>query len=175
MRRPGKARMTLPLVILALFILMLLGAPLFIVISGLALCLLFSESDRLLGHDHRNASDGHNTHPCGDPPLHFCRLPSFREWSAKRDWSGSPTRYSAGCPAGVSMIALVVCAIFTALTGATGLTIIAMGGILFPAMLRGKYPESFSLGLLTTSGTLGLLFPPEPAPDHLCHRGKGAD
>jgi tripartite ATP-independent transporter DctM subunit len=46
------------------------------------------------------------------------------------------------------------------LTGATGLTIIALGGILFPAMIQGRYPEKFSLGLLTTSGTLGLLFPP---------------
>jgi tripartite ATP-independent transporter DctM subunit len=63
-------------------------------------------------------------------------------------------------PGGVSMIALLTCAIFTALTGATGLTIIAMGGILLPAMTKVKYPESFSLGLLTTSGTLGLLFPP---------------
>ena len=35
-----------------------------------------------------------------------------------------------------------------------------MGGIFYPAMIRGKYPERFSLGLLTTSGTLGLLFPP---------------
>jgi len=63
-------------------------------------------------------------------------------------------------PGGLSIIALVTCATFTALTGATGLTIIALGGILFPAMLRSKYPEKFSLGLLTTSGTLGLLFPP---------------
>jgi tripartite ATP-independent transporter DctM subunit len=63
-------------------------------------------------------------------------------------------------PGGLSVIALVACAAFTALTGATGLTIIALGGILLPAMLKGKYPERFSLGLLTTSGTLGLLFPP---------------
>jgi tripartite ATP-independent transporter DctM subunit len=63
-------------------------------------------------------------------------------------------------PGGLSIIALITCAAFTALTGATGFTIIAMGGILFPAMIRGKYPERFSLGLLTTSGTLGLLFPP---------------
>jgi tripartite ATP-independent transporter DctM subunit len=60
----------------------------------------------------------------------------------------------------LSVIALITCAVFTALTGATGLTIIALGGILLPAMTRGKYPELFSLGLLTTSGTLGLLFPP---------------
>jgi tripartite ATP-independent transporter DctM subunit len=63
-------------------------------------------------------------------------------------------------PGGLSVIALITCAIFTALTGATGLTIIALGGILLPAMMRGKYPQLFSLGLLTTSGTLGLLFPP---------------
>jgi tripartite ATP-independent transporter DctM subunit len=63
-------------------------------------------------------------------------------------------------PGGLSIIALATCAVLTALTGATGLTIIAVGGILLPAMLKGKYPEIFSLGLLTTSGTLGLLFPP---------------
>jgi tripartite ATP-independent transporter DctM subunit len=63
-------------------------------------------------------------------------------------------------PGGLSLIALATCATFTALTGATGLTIIALGGILLPAMLQGRYPEKFSLGLLTTSGTLGLLFPP---------------
>jgi tripartite ATP-independent transporter DctM subunit len=63
-------------------------------------------------------------------------------------------------PGGLAVIALISCAVFTALTGATGLTIIALGGILLPAMTRGKYPEVFSLGLLTTSGTLGLLFPP---------------
>ncbi len=63
-------------------------------------------------------------------------------------------------PGGLSIIALVICAAFTALTGATGLTIIALGGILLPALLRARYPEMFSLGLLTTSGTLGLLFPP---------------
>jgi tripartite ATP-independent transporter DctM subunit len=63
-------------------------------------------------------------------------------------------------PGGIAVIALLCCAIFTALTGATGLTIIALGGILLPAMTRVNYPEKFSLGLLTTSGTLGLLFPP---------------
>ncbi len=63
-------------------------------------------------------------------------------------------------PGGLAVIALGVSAIFTALTGATGLTIIALGGLLFPALKTQKYPEKFSLGLLTTSGTLGLLFPP---------------
>jgi C4-dicarboxylate transporter, DctM subunit len=63
-------------------------------------------------------------------------------------------------PGGLAVIALMVSAVFTALTGATGLTIIALGGLLFPALQMQKYPEKFSLGLLTTSGTLGLLFPP---------------
>ena len=63
-------------------------------------------------------------------------------------------------PGGLSIIALITCSAFTALTGATGLTIIALGGILLPALIHGKYPEKFSLGLVTNSGTLGLLFPP---------------
>jgi C4-dicarboxylate transporter DctM subunit len=63
-------------------------------------------------------------------------------------------------PGGLAIIALLVSAVFTALTGATGLTIVALGGLLFPALRQQRYPERFSLGLLTTSGTLGLLFPP---------------
>ena len=58
------------------------------------------------------------------------------------------------------MVALFSCAIFTTFTGASGVTIIALGGLLFPIMLKQGYPEKFSLGLLTTSGSLGLLFPP---------------
>jgi C4-dicarboxylate transporter DctM subunit len=63
-------------------------------------------------------------------------------------------------PGGLAIVALVSCAIFTAFTGASGVTIIALGGLLYPALLQEKYPEKFSLGLVTTSGSLGLLFPP---------------
>jgi C4-dicarboxylate transporter DctM subunit len=63
-------------------------------------------------------------------------------------------------PGGLSIVALVTCAFFTAFTGASGVTIIALGGLLYPALIKEKYPESFSLGLLTSSGSLGLLFPP---------------
>ncbi len=52
------------------------------------------------------------------------------------------------------------CAFFTAITGATGITIIALGGLLFPALISERYDENFSLGLMTSSGSLGLLFPP---------------
>lgn len=63
-------------------------------------------------------------------------------------------------PGGVSIVALVVCAFFTAFTGASGVTIIALGGLLYPILKAEGYSEKFSLGLLTTSGSLGLLFPP---------------
>jgi C4-dicarboxylate transporter, DctM subunit len=63
-------------------------------------------------------------------------------------------------PGGLGVVALVSCAFFTAITGATGITIIALGGLLFPALISEGYKENFSLGLMTTSGSLGLHFPP---------------
>lgn len=63
-------------------------------------------------------------------------------------------------PGGLAVVTLVVCALFTALTGASGVTIVALGGILLPALLADSYSEKFSLGLLTSSGSLGVLFPP---------------
>jgi C4-dicarboxylate transporter DctM subunit len=63
-------------------------------------------------------------------------------------------------PGGLSVVTLVSCAVFTAFTGASGVTIIALGGLLYPVLLKEKYPEKFSLGMLTASGNLGLLFPP---------------
>jgi tripartite ATP-independent transporter DctM subunit len=63
-------------------------------------------------------------------------------------------------PGGLGVVALVTCAFFTAITGATGITIVALGGLLLPALLSEKYEERFSLGLVTSSGSLGLHFPP---------------
>ena len=63
-------------------------------------------------------------------------------------------------PGGLAQMALVSCAFFTAFTGASGVTIVAMGGLLFPVLLKERYPERYSLGLLTCGGSLGLLFPP---------------
>ena len=63
-------------------------------------------------------------------------------------------------PGGLAIVALVACAFFTTFTGASGVTIIALGGLLYPALIKGNYSERFSLGLLTTSGSLGLLFFP---------------
>ena len=63
-------------------------------------------------------------------------------------------------PGGIATSAVVTCAIFTAFTGASGVTIIALGGLLFPILRKEGFGENFSLGLLTSGGSLGLLFPP---------------
>jgi len=63
-------------------------------------------------------------------------------------------------PGGLGIVALITCAFFTAITGATGITIIALGGLLLPALISEGYEENFSLGLMTASGSLGLHFPP---------------
>lgn len=63
-------------------------------------------------------------------------------------------------PGGLAIVALCACALFTAFTGASGVTIVALGALLFPAMQRAGYQERFGLGLITTSGSLGLLFAP---------------
>ena len=63
-------------------------------------------------------------------------------------------------PGGLALVALAACAFFTAFTGASGVTIIALGAILYPALKQDGYPDNFNLGLVTTSGSLGLLFAP---------------
>ncbi len=63
-------------------------------------------------------------------------------------------------PGGVAIVCLFICAFFTAFTGASGVTIIALGGLLYPMLTQEGYSEKFSLGLITTCGSLGLLFPP---------------
>lgn len=63
-------------------------------------------------------------------------------------------------PGGVAVLVASVCALFTALTGGSGVTIIALGGLVLPILLEDGYSERFSLGLVTAAGSLGLLFPP---------------
>ena len=63
-------------------------------------------------------------------------------------------------PGGLAIAAVCSCAFFTALTGASGVTIVAVGSVLYPILRQRGYSEKFTLGLLTTSGSRGLLFPP---------------
>jgi tripartite ATP-independent transporter DctM subunit len=64
-------------------------------------------------------------------------------------------------PGGMIIATVVICAFFTSFTGASGVTILALGGILYTILTeKSKYPERFSIGLLTSVGGIGLLFPP---------------
>ena len=63
-------------------------------------------------------------------------------------------------PGGLAIVTIFACALFTAFTGASGITIVALGGLLYPALRKAGYLENFNLGLLTSSGSLGLLFAP---------------
>lgn len=147
------------LIILIAFLLMFLGAPLFAVFSGLTLFLLFSaniDSSAMIIEMHRIAT----TPILVAIPLFTFAGYLLSESKAPRRLIGLTDAFLGWLPGGLSIIALITCSAFTALSGATGLTIIALGGILLPALLQAKYPEKFSLGLVTNSGMLGLLFPP---------------
>ncbi len=81
--------------------------------------------------------------------------------------SGAPQRlmrltdaWLGWLPGGLAIVAIVACAFFTALTGASGVTIVALGALLYPALQQAGYPERFNLGLVTSAGSLGLLFAP---------------
>ena len=63
-------------------------------------------------------------------------------------------------PGGLAVVTILTCALFTVFTGASGVTIIALGGVLMPALVRNGYPERFSMGLIAGTGSVGLLFPP---------------
>jgi C4-dicarboxylate transporter DctM subunit len=150
--------MTLLLIFLA-FLILFLGAPLFTVISGVTLFLLFFthiDSSAMIIEMYRMAT----TPILVAIPLFTFAGYLLSESKAPRRLIGLTDAVLGWLPGGLSVIALITCSAFTALTGATGLTIIALGGILLPALQQGKYPEKFSLGLVTNSGTLGVLFPP---------------
>jgi len=137
----------------------LLGTPLFIVISFLALVAFHGvqiDSSAIMVEMYRLAS----------APV-LLAIPLFTYSGYVLAESGAPGRimklsnsFLSGLPAGLALVALVSCAFFTAFTGASGVTIIALGGILYPILLEDGYGKRFSLGLMTSSGSLGLLFPP---------------
>jgi tripartite ATP-independent transporter DctM subunit len=73
-------------------------------------------------------------------------------------------RFARAClswfPGSITLVVLLICSFFTAFTGASGVTIIALGGLMYPMLREEGYSDQFSLGLITTAGSLGLLFPP---------------
>ncbi len=137
----------------------LFGTPLFVIL-GLVALLAFAAADISV------ASVAIDMFRIAEEPM-LVAIPLFTFAGYLLAESGSPRRLVrvsdamlGWFPGGLGVVALIACALFTAFTGASGVTIIAMGGLLLPALLEKGYPERFSLGLLTTSGSLGLLFPP---------------
>jgi C4-dicarboxylate transporter, DctM subunit len=154
--------MTLLIVgIVVILVLTVLETPLFVSIAGLSLvCLLSSDFDPLVVQSILIEMNRLATMPT------LVALPLFTMVGCMLTASGAPRRMMAfleavagWLPGGSAMAALVACAFFTALTGASGVTIVAMGAVLYP-ILNEQYGQKFSLGLLTTGGSLGLLFPP---------------
>ena len=144
---------------LLIIILALFGTPLFIIIG--ALTLLFYYSTGL-----PPAGMFVELYKIATFPT-LLAIPLFTFAGYMLSESNTPKRIIAmtsallgWMPGGLAVVALSACAFFTAFSGASGVTIIALGGLLYPVMLKDHYQEQFSLGLLTTSGSLGLLFPP---------------
>ncbi len=147
------------LITILLIALALLGTPLFIIIAASAL-LGFSSSDVDL------SVVAIEFYRLAEMPI-LLAIPLFTFAGYLLSESRAPMRLVRVTQAllgwmhgGLAIVALVACALFTAFTGASGVTIVALGALLYPALARAGYRENFSLGLITTSGSLGLLFAP---------------
>jgi tripartite ATP-independent transporter DctM subunit len=137
----------------------LLGAPLFIGLGGVALTLF-------LQHGISPTAALIEMYRLVSSPV-LIALPLFAFAGSMLAEGRSATRLVAfsqaffgWLPGGVAIVALIASALFTALTGGSGITILALGALLYPMLLRDNYPERFALGLITTSGSLGILFLP---------------
>ena len=144
---------------LVLLILALLGAPLFAVIATGALVGFSSEEIDL-------AVIAIEIYRLAEMPV-LLAIPLFTFAGYVLGESRAPHRLVVltnallgWMPGGLAIVALITCAIFTAFTGASGVTIVALGALLYPALREAGYHEHFNLGLITTSGSLGLLFAP---------------
>lgn len=144
------------LILIALIALALFGLPLFAVLGAIALIAFYGAGIDI-------SSVAISMYTLAGSPL-LVAIPLFTFAGYLFAHSRMPGRLvmlsRAFFPGGLAVVALVSCALFTAFTGASGVTIIALGGLLLPALTQDGYKRRFSLGLLTSSGSLGLLFPP---------------
>jgi len=140
----------------------LFGEPLFIIMGGLGLLLWYfsipadgSMLSMLIDMKRLTSQDI------------FIAIPLFTFCGYVLAESNTPARLTnlvrsllGWAHGGLAVVTLITCAFFSAFTGASGVTIIALGGFLYPILINEKYPEHFSLGLVSCTGGLGLLFPP---------------
>ncbi len=148
------------MLISALFILLaLMGAPLFAVIAASALWGFFQQDVSL-------SVVAIEIYRLTEMPV-LTAIPLFTFAGYLLGESKAPQRLVritdallGWMPGGLAIVALIACALFTAFTGASGVTIVALGTLLYPALKKAGYSTHFNLGLITTSGSLGLLFAP---------------
>lgn len=144
---------------LSLILLSILGTPLFAVILAVAMIGFYYQGVDL-------SVVAIELYRIVDTPL-LLALPLFTLAGYLLGESKTPQRlvrltraFLGWMPGGLAIVAFIVCALFTAFTGASGVTIVALGALLYPALMQAGYREKFSIGLVTTSGSLGLLLPP---------------
>jgi tripartite ATP-independent transporter DctM subunit len=148
------------MIVSALFLLLaLMGAPLFAVIAASALWGFFQQDINL-------SVVAIEIYRLTEMPV-LTAIPLFTFAGYLLGESKAPQRLVritdallGWMPGGLAIVALIACALFTAFTGASGVTIVALGALLYPALKKAGYSTNFNLGLITTSGSLGLLFAP---------------
>ena len=140
-------------------LLAILGAPLFAIIAAAAMTGFYYEEIDL-------AVMGVEIYRLAEMPL-LNAIPLFAFAGYLLGESNAPKRLVnitqallGWMPGNIAVVGFIACALFTAFTGASGITIIALGALLYPALQESGYSKNFSLGLITSSGSLGLLFAP---------------
>ena len=144
---------------LILLILALLGTPLFVIIAASAMWGYYTAEISL-------TVIPIEIFRIAEMPI-LLAIPLFTFAGYLLSESGAPRRLvrltsalMGWMPGGLAIVSLAACAFFTAFTGASGVTIIALGALLYPALAQAGYKENFNLGLVTSAGSLGLLFAP---------------
>jgi C4-dicarboxylate transporter DctM subunit len=152
------AIIALPIIIL-LIIAALFGAPLFVVLGGIAY-MLFARVGEPLEVIPNEAYSMLISHSIPAIPLFTVAGFLLSESKAGERLVRFFKAFFAWFPGGLAIMAILVCAFFTTFTGASGVTILALGALLSYVLINGKYKKKFSIGLVTASGSVGLLFPP---------------
>ncbi|MDJ0839229.1 MAG: TRAP transporter large permease subunit [Acidobacteriota bacterium] len=158
---PDESGLTWPLITL-IVVATALGLPIFAALGGLAAVLLWQNYDPISAI----ALEAYNL---SIKPM-LPTIPLFTLAGFILAEGGTPKRLVAlfraffgWLPGGVAVVAIFVCAFFTSFTGGSGVTILAMGGLMFPMLTQDGQTQRFTTGLLTSAGSLGLLFPPSLA------------
>ncbi len=153
------------LVAIVIVLLALIGMPLFAVMGGSSQALWLTHDQETLRHLRFIAPNVLEERFAGSPIL--VTIPLFTFVGYLMAESKTPDRivrassaFFGWMPGGLAIVCIVASAFFTTLTGGSGVTIVAIGGLLYPALRKQGYPHEYALGLVTTGGSLGLLLPP---------------